>query len=951
MIIIFKLIFKPYLYLTIKIINRNSDYYNSIMEITMKLINILTIIFITYISAYSNDILHYYSKVNDRNLNIQIDGVLVQTNDFFNKLDDSSKLALINKLEYAKRLIENFKFFDAINLCNELETSYNDYYMLYYVRGLAYYKTGDIYYSMLDFKKLLTMYFNEREIYEIVGNFFDTINDYEYTLKTYILAYKINNDYYWLFLAGKSSLKYNDIKSANAYFTTCLRAGSGYGFEGFADINLLQNQYTDALNNYNNAQMSYSSYGNNIIDIERLNSKISNVVVQRELYNWNAKIENREYETATNILNNLSSYSKDFPEINLALAKTYFRMGNYQLAKNMLNGFISAHKTFDEAYAILAQIYLYENNEKEAIKTLENGLEYSYNKPRLYETFANMLYNAGYYFYPNKIISQIIDIYNISDENKIEYCKYLISKKEYYKARELLNTVKSYGATVNSIMDSIGFNIILDKAQSLNKDEYYVDIMELLSGYKFNGYEEQIRIGYIANSSYKLGSIDRAINILKELYDNNSISVNNVILLRDLLKIRVSKNNYAQSQKEKDISDIQSTIFWEEDLKYNTSLITDKIYEFIKYNKYDEALAYIEQLKIKNYDIDYIKKIESIVYGYYATFLYDNRQFDKAKSISNLAISRNKDNYDAIAIKNQIYIDVYLNSVDNYNNTDAYVKLSDIRREVLNISPAYMDNMIKLAEALVYEYNIEGYNIINNILKYIDINGARDLLLGRIYNKSRLYDYSFQAYNRASQYMEVDLLDRVESIFKADNSKISSLNFNQNRKARDYYALSKLYVKINNYYEAMNSIQRAILGDSSNLDYRYQLGYINELTGNKKDALEYYEYVVKNNKNHAAANYRAAVIYLEYFKNYQSAYDYILTYISLTPDDYSGYELLGKIYKIRAESLMENNMENLLKNSLTSYKTASDKAIWGKDKEAKKNIEMEIQNILNKILK
>lgn len=917
----------------------------------MKLTKILFIILITYISAYSNDILHYYSKVNDRNINIEIGSVFVKTNDFINKLDDSSKLELSNKLNDAKRLIDNFKFFEAIALCNELEQIYRDYYMLYYIRGLAYYKTGDIYYSTLDFNKLLTMYFNDKEIYEIVGGFFDSINDYESTIKTYLIAYKIYNETYWLFLAGKTSLKYNDIKSANSYFTYCLKVGSGYGFEGFADINLLQNQYADALNNYSNAYKSYSSYGNNQTDMQRLNSKISNVIVQSELYNWNYNLENREFEKATNILNNLSAYSKDFPEINLALAKTHFRIGNYQLSKNMLNRFIYENKTFDEAYAILAQIYLYENNERNAIKILEKGLEYSYNKPRLYETLANMLYNAGYYYYPNKIISQIIDIYNISDENKIEYSKYLISKKEYYKARELLRQINSYKSTVNEILELIGFNIILDKAESLNENGYYVDIMELLSGYKFKGYGEQLRIGYIANSYYKLGSIDKAINILKELFDANSISINNVVLLRDLLKIRISNNNYAQTQKDKDMAYIQSTIFWEEDLNSNTQLITDKIYDFIKNNKYDEALAYIEQLKIKNYDIDYIKKIESIVYGYYATFLYDNRQFDKAKSVSNLAIRRNKDNYDAIAIKNQVYVDIYLNSVGNYNNIDAYVKLSDIRKEILNISPAYIENMIKLAEALVYEYNIEGYDIINNIFKYIDINGARDSLLGRIYNKSRLYNYSANAYGRASKYIKVDLLNRIESVIKIDNYNISSINFNQKRKARDFYALSKLYVKINNYREAMNSIQHAILNDNLNLDYRYQLGIINEKMGNTKEALDYYEYVIKNNKNHAAANYRAAIIYLDYMRNYKLAYDYVLNYISLLPNDYSGYELLGKIYKNRAESLLENNIENLLNNSLVSYKTASDKAIWGKDKDAKKNIEIEIQNILNKLLK
>ena len=283
---------------------------------------IIFITFIAYISAYSNDILHYYSKVNDRNLNIGVDLVSVQTNVFFNKLDENSRADLIRRLEDAKRLINNYKFFDAINLCDELETSYSNYYMLYYLRGFAYYRTGDIYYSMLDFKKLLSMYFNEREIYEVVGNFFEDINDYEFTLRTYILAYKIYNDYYWIFLAGKTSLKYNDIKSANTYFTQCLKAGIGYGFEGFADINLLQNQYADALNNYNNAKMSYSSYSsysNNRIDIERLNSKISNVTVQRELYNWNSKIESREFEEATNILNNTPILTEQFREPKAAI--------------------------------------------------------------------------------------------------------------------------------------------------------------------------------------------------------------------------------------------------------------------------------------------------------------------------------------------------------------------------------------------------------------------------------------------------------------------------------------------------------------------------------------------------------------------------------------------------------------------------------------------------------
>ena len=49
----------------------------------------------------------------------------------------------------------------------------------------------------------------------------------------------------------------------------------------------------------------------------------------------------------------------------------------------------------------------------------------------------------------------------------------------------------------------------------------------------------------------------------------------------------------------------------------------------------------------------------------------------------------------------------------------------------------------------------------------------------------------------------------------------------------------------------------------------------------------------------------------------------------------------GSMYRAVTLFFLENNIENLLNNSLVSYKTASDKAIWGKDKDAKKNIEIE----------
>ena len=157
----------------------------------------------------------------------------------------------------------------------------------------------------------------------------------------------------------------------------------------------------------------------------------------------------------------MSSYSTNYPEINVALGKTYFEIKDYQRAKSILSKLISSEKDFDEAYAILAQISLYENNETEAIKILETGLEYCYNKPRLYETFASMLYDIGYTYYPDNIISQIINFYNISDENKIEYSKSLIRKKRYTEAKNLLSETTTYKNIADELLKNIDYNMIL----------------------------------------------------------------------------------------------------------------------------------------------------------------------------------------------------------------------------------------------------------------------------------------------------------------------------------------------------------------------------------------------------------------------------------------------------------------------------------------------------------
>ncbi len=916
----------------------------------MKLIKILLAIFMLYISAYSKDILQYSQKtVSDRNLDINLENVNIITNDFFNNANEEIKINIINKLNEAKLLIEEYKYNEAINICNLLEESYKDYYDIYYTRGLAYYRHGDLYYASLDFSKIINWYINDREVHTNITDLFYKINEYEYALIAYISAYKIYNDNYWLYLAGDIALRNFDIKSAEKYYSLCIKNGSDCGYDGFGDISIFKKQYDDALNNYNVAVRENVS---NNISLIRINSKISNALVQKELYIWNDLIMSNDYNNAISKLDSLSNYKKDYPEIELALAKTYFKMKNYNESKNMLNRFIRENKDFDEAYAILAQIFLYEGKEREAINILEEGLKYSYNKPRLYETLANMLYNYGYLYYPNEIISQIVGMYDLSDENKIEYAKYLIFKRKYNKAKEILVTIKSYKNTVANLSKSIDYNITLDNADYLYNNGFYVDVVNLMMNSRFDGYEEQKRLWYIASSYSKLGSTDEAIKILKRAFDNNTISIDNVVLLRELLGIRVKFNDISDYQREIYLTDIKSTLFWEDDLKYNTSLITDKVFEYLRNNKYEEAINYIDGLKNIDTKDPYIKKINSIIYGYYASYLYNNKEYEKSKNIANLAMRINRDNYDAIAIKNKIYIDSYLASMGNYNNVNGYVKFSDVRREVLRIAPAYMNNVIGLAESLAYEYDNSAYDMTYNIFQYVNIAGAKDAILGRIYSKSRLYGYSINAFDRASKYMDVDLLWKVDSIVNVSSYPLSLFNLNKEYESdRDFYALSKLNVKLGNNAAAMRYANKAVLINGDNLDYLYQISYINEITGNTRDALEGYENIININKNQAAANYRASIVALNYFRDYNKAQKYALNYISLLPDDGSGYALLARIYKLRAESYIDRNTNTLLKQSLQLYKTALNKSVWGKDMNDKKYIEKEIEDILNKLLK
>lgn len=869
-------------------------------------------------------------------------------------LDSATRMFVTNQLNEARKLIDDGKFFEARLICDSIESKFNNYYEIYFLRALAFQRQGDLYYAKLDFDKAISYYPRVPLLYQRAGEFYEMIGQYESALIVYISAFKVfNNEYSWIFLAGNLALKNQDTKSANYYYMMGIKSRQdGYSYEGLGNLEFQAKNFDTALDGYRVAASLYAKnerrYTNSFLandNIFRTDDEISNAIINKDVANWEARFLVKDFQNALLILQGLSRYTSKYPELMLYTAKTQFEMGQYREAKNTLLYTIKLAPEFDEAHVILAQIYVYENNYAMAIKTLENAFNYAYGKPLLYEALANLLYSRGSIYYANRIISQLSKYYDVSPENKVRYAKYLIRNKEYDEAEKILNSLRNATDESVALLKSIEYRRILDQSSDLYEKKYYVDIMRLLSVYRFTGIEEQIRIRYLANAYNILGSLDKAIDVLKESFNAGNIGINNVYFLRYLLELRRSVSS-SKLQRNDDLVDIKATEFWEEELKLDTKPITARIEEFMEYKQFQEALNYISTLRKKGYSINYIKQIESIVYAYYASDLYKIGKHELAKQVSNLAIRRNKYNYDAVAIKREIEINMFRDSLGDYANTDVYVVLSPTMRRIVEISPSYLDNRIELAKSLAREYNSDGYDIIMNIMRLANIPGMKDSLIASIYSESGLYQYADSAYKRALVYNKssyIRLQDAIAQIntgyYDSALEILKSLTAENNNYADAWYNLSILYSKQKDYAESVRTIEKAISLDKYNNNYLYQYGYAQEMSGNVSTALSIYSSIVRTDRNYAAANYRAALLLLNNFKDPKTAAPYASIYATLVPQDPSGYMLLGNIYEAEAgTSDKASETARFFKLSLDNYKEALSKAIWGKDREVRNSL-------------
>ena len=870
------------------------------------------------------------------------------------EINPELKLYFEEKIARAQNLLAEGKNIEAIDLCYEIESRFSDNYLIYYIRAKAHQNMGDVVYAKADYDKALSYFPKDELFYSEVADFYALIAKYKEALTIYITAYKVLEDNVWLFLAGNLALKNDDIPSANYYYTSLIKSKqSAYFYEGMGNIEFKTAEYDTAIEAFEFAIKEYKKdeeeYQSKLItadnNIPRANKLIEKSNIEKSIKSWRERFLVKDFKASLSILNELTQYTSKYPELILYAGKTYFEMSNYSEAKNILPYAIEAAPELQESYIILAQIYFFEKDYKKAVSILESGFEYAYDNPDIYETLIKLLFSIDSVYYPNKVIEQIVNFYNLSPQNQIKYANYLISKKQYKDAENILLKISPPLYDANLALRKIEYSRVLDKANELYEQKYYVDIMKLLSNYKFTGVDEEIRVRYLANAYQMLGSLDKAIEVLKEKFDSRNIGINNIIFLRRLLEVRRGRDDVSQKKKDEDLIAIKSTIFLEEELSLNIDAVKNRVEEFIRYNQFQDAINYLEKTKKTFLDRQAVRKLESSVYTYYAIYLKEGGDLTLAQNVVTLALARNSNNFDAIAIKRDIEIQMFLRSLGDYTDDPAYAVITPTIKRIINLQPAYFRYRILLASYLVKEYDLSGFNIGMKLRNISRIPDRYYSILGKIYFEAGLYQYAKESYEKAIKYTDNKDIIIEYAVVQYHNSieqysgAVKTLNNLLKKYPNDaeiYYQLSKAYSSEGkSLSKASTMIETALKINPDQPYYLYQNAYINELTGNTDIALKEYIAISKLYRNYTIAHYKSAFLLANIYNNPNAAEPYALLYLSFTPKAYQGDVLLAIIYEKQASEVEDKNKSDKILAAIDRYKRAYNNAIWGKDRLAR----------------
>ncbi len=857
-------------------------------------------------------------------------------------LKDPQKLIVLQNLGFAKQYLARNDLLSVYSCLDKVDNVLPDLSEALYLRALSHWAINDISFARYYFLKALSVGTDNYQIFEDAAKFFIEIGIYKEAIAVCIQAYKKSKDASWLFEGAEMALEFDE-QSANYYFSYLSKLSyHGFGLEGLSDIAAKNGFYLEAQHGYSLVMKDYRDAKYQKLklskeNIARVSEKINMLKINMVIADWSQKFENKEFDAALDILKTISHATAAESSIFLLNAKTYFEMGKYTEAQTLLNYSISQDNTLEEAFVLQAQIQMKQGQTNKALETIENGLKYNYDKMHLYDVFLDLLKTSGAIYYYNSILLELYEVSKLDNEQLLTLAQYYFEKKDYKKYIEILDSIEQT-EDILLLKNRVDDTVLLEQSQNYIKDAKYKDIISNLYQKEFsNSIDENLRLRLVSQALYQLGDEYSAIQILVDKLNNETLSLENVYYLKYLISISKELGSGDVLKKLND---------YEKKLSSSSNYLCEKIDEFLLLGQFDNAIAYLNRFRNNsNFNKKTIDNLEAKIYSQIAGKLYDERNISEAKNYMDLALSKNRDDIDAVYINKLLNVYSKWGDIKDYTLEDNYDITIAMADDFLLQIPARIDIRMIWIRALALDENREAVYIMKKLNGMDIYNYLKLSIFADTYYGFELYDHAIDFYNRSlkdtfnmyAQVMYIQTLAKLGRINDALKLTLSIRADNPNNSYIDYL-LSKLYLSKGDIRMAFESINTAIRVNN-NEKYQLQLGFCYEADNRSQMAFDIYADVLHKNKNYADAYVCLIKMLLENRKTLdilnraKSLSETLITFDN--SDAYYYYLLADSYYNIASfgdSVTLSDKIENLT-ISLQFFYDAMSRSVYGGDKE------------------
>ncbi len=785
-------------------------------------------------------------------------------------LKDPQRLIVLQNLGFAKQYLSQNNVLAVYDCLDKVDAILSDLPEALYLRALTHWKINDISYARYYFLKTLEVGTDDYNMFDDAARFFNEIGLYTESVRVYLHAYKKSKDSSWIFRAAQLALEFDE-KSANYYFVVLAKSSyDAFGIEGISDIAAKNGLYEAALHGYAVAikefgKSKYQKINLSENNIVRVNEKIGITKLDIVIADWQQKFDNGEFLAALDTLKTISHASAVQKRIFLLNAKTYVAMGRYMEAETLLAYSMSQDTTLEEAFITSAQIEINQGNFNRAIDIIENGLKYNYDKTILYDFFLDLLQKADSKYYYNTILLKLSEVSEPDYEQSLMLAKYYLDKNEYTKSIEVLESIEQT-QDVLLFRDAIDDAILLKKSENDGELGRYKEVIADLSKKEFSGESEELRVRLLSNAFHQLGDLYTAIDILVNKLNHETLSLNNTYYLQYLIGLSSSSDdmNVITDELIKRLND------WEKSILSNSLYIENKVNEFLIFGQFDYAVEYLSEIRGTSSISDKVlDNIEAKVYSQMAGKFYDDRNISEAVRYNSLALSKNRNNIDALYIDKLLNIYSKWGEIENYLLEDNYKVTIAMANDFLSKIPARIDVRMLLIRSLGLDKNIDALSILKQVNNMELYDHLKDSILSDIYYGFGIYDYCAVLYRQSlnasddlyTQLMYIQTLSRLGRVDEALELTLA-LMLERPNDSHIQYLLSKLYLDKGEVEQAFEYINGAI-EIFDNIKYQFQLGLCYEANGEVQTAFDIYANILQENKYYSDVYVHLIEILLE----------------------------------------------------------------------------------------